>query len=101
MPHWKTALRSIAHRPAFTITTVIVLAFGIAANSALFSIVDTVLLKPLPYPTPDRIVQVMEANPAKNERKSLVAPGRLDDWSRLSRTFEVISGSYAENVTDT
>src|SRR5712692_3480974 len=101
VPHWKAALRSIARRPAFTITTVIVLAFGIAANSALFSIVDTVLLKPLPYPNPNRIVQMMEANPARNERVSLVAPGRLDDWSRLARSFEVISGLYAENVTDT
>jgi len=101
MPHWKAALRSIARRPAFTITTVIVLAFGIAANSALFSIVDTVLLKPLPYPNPNRIVQVMEANPARNERASLVAPGRLDDWGRLARSLEAISGLYSENVTDT
>ena len=101
MPHWKAALRSIARRPAFTLTAVIVLAFGIAANSALFSIVDTVLLKPLPYPNANRIVPVMEANPARNERISLVAPGRLDDWDHPSRNFEVISGSYSENVTNT
>ena len=101
MAHWKTSLRSVLHRPAFTFTTISVLAFGIGANSALFSIIDTVLLRPLPYPQPDRVVAVMEANPAKSERASLIAPARLEDWNRLSRTFEALSGSYSENVTDT
>jgi putative ABC transport system permease protein len=86
--------------PAFTITTITVLAFGIGPNSALF-VIDTVLLKPLPFPEPDRLVQIMEANPARSERLSLISPAHLDDWNRMSQTFEVISGSYRENVTDT
>jgi putative ABC transport system permease protein len=101
VPHWRAALRSVIRRPLFTLTAVAVLAFGIGANSALFSIVHTVLLKPLPYPEPDRIVQIMEANQAKSERQSLAAPARLEDWNRFSSAFEAISGSYAENVTDT
>jgi putative ABC transport system permease protein len=101
MSHWKAALRSAVCRPAFTFTTITVLAFGIGANSALFSVIDTVLLKPLPFPEPDRLVQIMEANPATSERLSLISPAHLDDWNRMSQTFEVISGSYRENVTDT
>jgi putative ABC transport system permease protein len=67
----------------------------------LFSLIDAVLWKPLPYPNPERLVSVYEANPAKNQNTSLVEPGRLEDWSRLSRSFEAISGSNFESVTDT
>jgi len=63
-------------------------------------VVDATLLKPLPYKDPDRLVVVMEGSP-KTGREGLVAPGRLEDWNRLSRTFAAISGSYSENVTDT
>ncbi len=77
------------------------LALGIGAATALFSLVDTILLKPLPYPHPDRLVTLMEASPSKNKSESLIAPGRLEDWSRMNQTFESISGSYNENVTDT
>lgn len=101
MTHWKGALRSLRRRRAFTLTTVVVLAFGIGANSAVFSLVDTVLLKPLPYRNPDRIVLVMEGNPAKSQRESLISPARLADWNRFSTAFEVISGTYTENMTDT
>ena len=101
MTHWKAAVRSVLRRPAFSSATVLVLAFGIGANSALFAIVDTVLLKPLPYRNPDRIVTILDGNPAKSERESLIAPGRLADWNRLATTFEAISGIYTENVTDT
>ena len=101
MSQWKAALRSVIRRPAAAITTVAVMSLGIGANSALFSIVDTVVLKPLPYPQPDRIVQMLDGNPAKSERESLISPARLEDWNRLSHAFEAISGSYAENVTDT
>jgi putative ABC transport system permease protein len=77
------------------------LTLGIGANTALFSVVHTVLLKPLPYPDPGRLVTVFEANSAKSQNVSLVAPGRLEDWNRLNHAFTAISGSYSENVTDT
>lgn len=100
LSRWLIAWRSLCRRPAFFLATLLILALGIAANTAVFSVVDATLLKPLPYKDPDRLVVVMEGSP-KTGREGLVAPGRLEDWNRLSRTFAVISGSYSENVTDT
>jgi hypothetical protein len=97
---WLIAWRSLRRRPAFFLATLLILSLGIAANTAVFSVVDATLLKPLPYADPDRLVAVMEGSP-NTGREGLIAPGRLVDWNRLSRTFAAISGSYSENVTDT
>src|SRR2546425_7236157 len=59
----KHAFRMLRHSPAFTATAVSALALGIGANTAIFSVVNTVLLKPLPFPEPDRIVQLMTSSP--------------------------------------
>src|SRR5689334_239130 len=96
---WLVALRTVVRRPVFSLTIVLLLGLGIAANTAIFSVVDTVLLKPLPYPNPDRLVVVNETNSAKGQAVSLIAPGRLEDWNRLSHAFVAISGMYSENVT--
>jgi len=96
-----SALRTLIRRPGFSLAVVGLLTLGIAVNTGLFSVVDTVLLKPLPYPEPSQLVNLMEASPAKAQKESLVAPQRLEDWNRLSRTFSAIAGSYTENVTDT
>ncbi len=101
MKQWMLAWRSLVRRPGFVSAVVLILALGIGANTAIFSLVDAVLLKPLSYPNPDRLVTVMETSPSKNESTSLIAPARLDDWNRRNRTFEVISAFYSENVTDT
>ncbi len=101
MRHWKVALRSLWRRPVYSVTVVILLTLGIGVNTALFSVVNTVLLQPLPYPRPSELVTVMEASAAHSQKESLMAPVRIEEWSRLSRTFQAISGMYAENVTDT
>jgi len=101
MSAWKIAVRSLARRPAFALTVIGLLILGVGANTALFSVVDTVLLEPLPYPDAARLVSVYEASPSKNEKLSLIAPGRLEDWNRLSRTLSAVSGVYSESVTDT
>jgi putative ABC transport system permease protein len=100
MRPWKYALRALVRRPAFALGVLALLTVGIAVNTALFSVVDTVLWKPLPYPDPARLVALYEASPAKNQKDSLIAPGRLEDWNRLNRTFTAIAGVYSENVTD-
>jgi putative ABC transport system permease protein len=98
---WVLARRSLARRPGFVFAVVAILALGIGANTAIFSLVDAVLLKPLPFPNPDRLVTVQEASPSTSEAISLIAPGRLQDWNRRNRTFEAIAGLYSENVTET
>ena len=101
MKQWKYALRALRRRPVFSLGVVALLAAGIAVNTALFSLVDTVAWKPLPYPEPERLVALNEASPAQDQKVSLIAPGRLEDWNRLNRTFTAIAGLYSENVTDT
>src|SRR5262245_24825187 len=100
MHQWKAAWRSVVRRPLFSLTTVIVLAFGIAANTALFSLVDAVILRPLPFPHGDRLVTAFEASPARNQPVSLVSPAHLEDWNTLGQVFDAVSGMYSENVTD-
>jgi putative ABC transport system permease protein len=98
---WRQAWRSLARRPAFLAATVLTLAFGAGITTAVFSLVDTVLVKPLPYPDADALVTVYEQSPMARERRSLVAPGRLQDWQRANRSFVAISATYNESVTDT
>jgi putative ABC transport system permease protein len=62
----KHAVRMLRQSPGFTLTAISALALGIGANTAIFSVVNTVVLKPLPYPQPDRIVQLMNATPDGN-----------------------------------
>jgi len=77
------------------------LAMGIGANTAIFSAVDAVLLKPLPYPDADRLVAVYELNQGLKQATQLVAPVRLESWNRENRTLAGLAGSYFENQTDT
>ncbi len=98
---WAQACRSLRRRPAFFAAAVLTLGVGAGVTTAVFALIDTVLLKPLPYPDPDRLITVYESSPAAREKTSLVAPGRLEDWNRLNRSFVALSSSYAENVTDT
>jgi putative ABC transport system permease protein len=101
MVPFRQAWRALARRPAFTAATILTLAGGIGITTALFSIVDGVLLRPLPFPAGNQLVSVYEASPARRDRTSLIAPVRLEDWNRLTHVFDGFSGSYSENVTDT
>jgi putative ABC transport system permease protein len=98
---WRQAWRSLAKRPAFFAATVLTLAFGAGITTTVFSLVDTVLIKPLPYPDADALVTVYELSPSNREGRSLVAPGRLQDWVRLNRSFVAISATHFETFTDT
>jgi len=101
---WHTlgrSARTLWQRRAFALTATLTLALGTAATTALFSVVDTILVKPLPYPEADRLVTVMEASRSATAKVSLVAPARVEDWNQMSRTFVAIAGLYSENVTDT
>jgi putative ABC transport system permease protein len=93
------ALRSLARTPGFTVTVLVTLALGIGANTAVFSAVDAVLLKPLPFPEADRLVRLRQVQ--EQTAESNIAPVRLEDWQRLNVTFDGITGYFMEDVSET
>jgi predicted permease len=95
----KFAIRMLAKSPAFTIIAVLTLALGIGANTALFSVVNGVLLNPLPYPQPDQLVTLHESKP-NFETGSISYPNFLD-WQKDNHTFSsmAVSRSNSFNMT--
>jgi putative ABC transport system permease protein len=80
--------RVLLRKPGFTFVAVVTLALGIGANTAIFSVVNAVLLSPLPYRAPDRLAQVWEHNRLKNTPRGSVAPANFLDWKGQSRSFD-------------
>ena len=93
------AVRTLRRTPAFTVTVVLTLALGIGANSAVFSAIDTVLLRPLRFPHGDRLMRVSQTQERSAETN--IAPIRLEEWNRLNSTFEALTGYYVEDVSET
>ncbi len=85
------ALRAMRKNPGFTWTAVLSLALGIGANTAIFTVVNAVLLKPLPLPEPDRLVQLWETQPAKGYFRNVVNPFNFLDWRERSRVFQAMA----------
>ncbi len=82
------SVRLIARQPGLTFVALLTMALGIGANTAIFSAVDTVLLRPLPYADPDRLVLVWEKRPAEGVMKNVVAAADYVDWSQMNTVFE-------------
>lgn len=80
-------MRSIRKSPGFALVTVLTIALGVGANSAIFSVVNTVLLKPLPYTEPDRLVTVWEANRALGMQRSSVSYPNFVAWRDAQQSF--------------
>jgi putative ABC transport system permease protein len=93
------ALRMLWKSPGFTTVATLTLAIAIGANTAIFSFVDGVLLKPLPYPNADRIVRVME-KPPQGERNGISTLNFLD-WQRENDVFDFHSAQSGGAVTMT
>jgi len=79
--------RAARRTPGFTAVVIITLALGVGATTAIFSVVRGVLLRELPFATPDRLVRLWVANPTRNEMRGPVSIPDLDDWRRLNSTF--------------
>jgi putative ABC transport system permease protein len=96
----KSAFRFIRKSPTFSLTVILTLALAIGANSAVFSAIDAILLKPLPFPEADQLVRVDQFDPKNPRPFHLVAPVRLEDWNRLNSTFQALTGYYTEDVSE-
>jgi len=84
-------LRMLLKNPGFTAVAVIALALGIGANSAIFSVVNTVLLRPLPYKNPERLVMVWEDNSKQGFPRDTPSPANFMDWRDQNHVFESIA----------
>ena len=85
------ALRGLRQRPLFSTVAVLTLALGIGANSAIFTVVNAVLLRPLPYPEPDRLMMLWTSNPRQGFDKDVSTYPNFDDWRRQNTSFERMS----------
>src|SRR5256884_5719188 len=97
------SVRSLLKRPGFTAIAVITLALGIGANTAIFSVVNTLLLRPLPFKEPTRLVQVWEADFKRGQNTMEVSYPNFADWRDQNQVFEQIA-AYSDktfNLTDT
>lgn len=88
----KFAVRGLIKRPGFTVIALVALALGIGANTAIFSLVNAVVLRPLPFPQPDRLVWVF-GSVRNGPSRASVAPGDFVDYRNQNKTFEQFAAS--------
>ncbi len=93
------AIRSLLKHPLFACVSILTLALGIGANTAIFSVVNAVVLRPLPYADPDRLVTLWETMPGSDRRS--VAPGNFVDWREQNHTFSELGATFYGNFNVT
>ncbi|HEX8491039.1 MAG TPA: ABC transporter permease [Chthoniobacterales bacterium] len=93
MNNLRYALRQLRKSPGFTFVAILTLALGIGANTAIFTVVNAVLLSPLPYPNSDRIVMVLSNNLQENLKGMGFAPAGFRDVEKQATSFEAIAAS--------
>jgi len=91
-------LRVLAKSPGFTFVAILTLALGVGANTAIFSVVNTVLLRPLPYKDPDRLVMIWESSKARGLDRSQASPVTFTDWREQTQLFESIAGWWYPRI---
>ena len=97
----RLALRSIRRNPGFAAAAIITLTLGIGANVAIFSAVHTVLLRPLPFANPDRLVMLWEENAPRGWVQQTAAPANMLDWQEQVHAFADVGGFASFSVPAT
>lgn len=92
------ALRTLRRTPAFTLTAILVSALGIGATTAAFSITDHVLIRPLPFSQPDRLVKVWQNQQYRGYPRMEASPPNYLDWQRASTSFERMSAFWSTST---
>ena len=95
----KRAMHSLLRAPGFAITVSLLLGLGVAATTTLFALVDAVILKPLPYDDPDRLMMVWESNVPQKRLREGPSPGDLNDWVANNQAFETLTGWWTAQAT--
>jgi predicted permease len=96
----KAAWRFLRKSPSFSFAVILTLALGIGANSAVFSAIDAIVLRPLPFPAAGRLVALYQHDIQGRDANRFVAPVRLEDWNRMNSTFDGISGYYTDDLSE-
>src|SRR5580700_9843633 len=102
--YFRHSFRLLRRSPVFSAVVILMLALGIGANTAVFSVVDGVLLRKLPYRDPDRLVMIWEKNPALGAQIGERIPANYTnfaEWVRQSSVFEGIAGMEDANLNRT
>ena len=84
--------RTLARTPGFALTAILVVALGVGANAAAFSVTDFVLIRPLPFAEPERLVKLWERLPGYPQME--LSPANYRDWKRMSASFEAMGAFY-------
>ena len=95
----KYAIRTLVRTPGFAIAAVLVMALGIGANAALFTVVRSVLLKPLPFRDPGRLIQLYEVSPNGKRQFSYVAGGMYAAWKQQSPSVEEMAVYGTDSIS--
>jgi len=93
------AIRSLTRAPGFSLLVIATLTLGVSANTAFFSVLNAILLRPLAYEEPERLMTLWETNPQQGLGQDRVSGGTYEDWRRGSQTFEEMAAySYGGRV---
>jgi len=84
-------IRTLTRQPGFAATAILTLALGIGATTAIFSVVNAVVLRPLPFEQPERVVVVTNVNTRTGTRNTTVSGPDFHDWREQSRSFEALA----------
>src|SRR6266545_3727578 len=93
------AARTLRKSPGFALLTIACLSLGIGVNSTIYSIVDTIVVRPLPFRDPQALVRVTPTKPAEGIRRAEVSSIELDDWRERSHVFDAMGGADDRRVT--
>ena len=97
----RAAFRFLRKAPGLSAAVILTLALGIGANTAVFSAIDAVILRPLAFPQGDQLMTIEQYDTKGKSPVTFVAPTRLEDWNRLNHTFQALTGYDSENRSET
>src|SRR4029079_13382120 len=93
--------RSLRKNPGFTMIALVTLALGIGANTAIFSVVNGVLLKPLPYPDPQKLAMIYSTTAQSKDARIPICDADFVDWRNQNQIFESIAGFAPDHFSYT